>query len=683
MKKIVLLLFLAVLCLGAFGAGAETADADLPEWTVMFYMCGSDLESRYGYATDNMVEIVSTQDLYATYAKMAEEYHVDTGDPVSASDKKVQVVLETGGCKAWHNNEGEVQTTDTDIRTDVLQRWSYNPYERTDTPLIRLQDEIPLKSMADPDTLADFLKWTKANYPARKYMLVLWDHGGGSRTGIFVDELFNNDIMYLYELEQALQDGGGGLEAVLFDACMMANIETACAIEHSARWMIASEEVVTGEGTAIGFWLKELCTRPKMDGRKLGRIICDSAQEKCADLGDEQGAQLLTWSVIDLNEIHDVAERMEDLYRVTAQIYKEAPELTALYMKQNSRSERYGSAEDKMIDLSNLIYRVPIMQNAGITMRNQTIDDIEKAVVYCVRGSGRARSRGLSFCLAVDMNEAELDIYMRNCPSPHYLAVLDAITSWTAPDSLYETVERLPEISEMEDYSIVLEKRIGADGTPGVALVSKDLNVLYITCSFYGVNDQTGDLIRLGYVPTEEFPTADGRMQMNIPEPWNWPYVEDDVCCVDMIDYMYGECLYEIPVQIGLDKWVLRCGYSPEKGYDIYGVWAGFNTTTRMFNRNVTSLSKLAGQDYCMLYPIYDPQSLSQSGANERSEYHRLPRAMNIETKPLPPGTYYIQYTVVDMFMRRIPMEMVEVRWDGEDLTLADQSQWEGTVRLP
>ena len=55
---------------------------------------------------------------------------------------------------------------------------------------------------------------------------------------------------------------------------------------------------------------------------------------------------------------------------------------------------------------------------------------------------------------------------------------------------------------------------------------------------------------------------------------------------------------------------------------------------------------------------------------------------MNIETTPLPPGTYYIQYTVVDMFMRRIPMEMVEVRWDGEDLTLADQSQWEGTVRL-
>ena len=93
--------------------------------------------------------------------------------------------------------------------------------------------------------------------------------------------------------------------------------------------MIASEEVVTGEGTAINFWLKELCNRPEMDGMKLGRIICDSAQEKCADLGDEQGAQLLTWSVIDLKKIDEVADYMEELFRTTANIYTEAPELTA------------------------------------------------------------------------------------------------------------------------------------------------------------------------------------------------------------------------------------------------------------------------------------------------------------------------------------------------------------------
>ena len=104
--KKVLLLLLAVLCLATFAANAEAEDTDLPEWTVMFYMCGTDLESRYGYATENMIEIITTQDLYATYSKMAKEYHIDNGDAVSSSDRKVQVVLQTGGCKAWHNNEG-------------------------------------------------------------------------------------------------------------------------------------------------------------------------------------------------------------------------------------------------------------------------------------------------------------------------------------------------------------------------------------------------------------------------------------------------------------------------------------------------------------------------------------------------------------------------------------------------
>ena len=681
MKRSMLLL-LAVLCLAAFAAKAEAEDTDQPEWTVMFYMCGSDLESRYGYATENMHEIITCHDMYAAYAKLAEEYHMETGDPVSATDRKVQVVLETGGCKAWHNNEGETRTTDRDIRIDKLQRWSYDPYESLDTAMIRLKDEAPLQSMADPKTLADFIRWSKANYPAKKYLLVLWDHGGGSRTGIFVDELFKNDIMYLYELEQALKDGGAGLEAVLFDACLMANIETACAIKDSARWMIASEEVVTGEGTNILFWLTELCNRPEMDGSTLGRIICDSAQEKCANLEDEQGAQLLTWSVIDLKEIDEVAYYMEELFRTTAAVYTEAPQLTSLYMKQNSGAEKYGSAEDEMIDLSSLIYKVPIMQNAGLSMRNQMLRAIEKAVVYCVRGSGRARSRGLSFCLAMGMTEEELNVYMRNCPSPHYLALLDAVTSWTAPAELYETVERLPEINELEAYSIVLDKRIGTDGVPGVALVSSDLNVLLITCNFYGVNDLTGNLIRLGYVPTEEFPTADGRTQMSIPLPSVWPHAEDDVCCIDMIEYMYGECLYEIPVQIGTDKWVFRCGYTPEKGYEIYGVWAGFDASTMLFNRNVTSLSKLTGQDYCLLYPIFDPEHPNQGGTNERGETRRLPRALSIETKPLPPGTYYIQYTVVDMFMRKLPIREVEVFWDGEQMRLADGVTWEGTVRL-
>ena len=672
MKK-VMVVFLAVLCLSVFAAYAEEgAEADLPEWTVMFYMCGSDLESRYEYATHNMNEIVHTHARYAT-----EEGKLET-----LPKKEVQVVLQTGGCRTWHNNENGNHTTDAEIQTDRLQRWSYDPYEPAETALIRLQETGPLKSMADPDTLTDFLNWSESNYPAKKYLLVLWDHGGGSRTGIFVDELFGNDFMYIHELGEALSASNTLLEAVLFDACMMANIETAYTIQESASWMIASEEVVTGEGSNIGFWLKELCNRPEMGGQKIGRIICDSAQEKCADMGDEQGAQLLTWSVIDLEKIEEVADCLEDLFYVLVDGYIKKPELVSRYLKLNNNYEKYGSIEDKMIDLSSLIYEAPVMRSDGTSLRNRLLDAIEDAVVYCVRGSGRAKSRGISFCVPMDMTEDELDIYMQNCPSINYLSLIDAATTWTAPDELYHLVDRLPEISELDAYSIEVEKTVGQDGTPGVTLVSSDLNVSLITCYFYGVNDKTGNIIRLGYVPAKGYPTADGRTQMNIDDLSNWPHVDGEVCCLDMIEYIYGECLYEIPVQIDSEKKVFRCGYTPEKGYEIYGVWAGFDSSTIMFNRNVTSLAKMAGQEYCMLYPVYQPDSGSQSGINERSDPRKLPRALAIKGEPLPPGTYYIQYVAEDMFMRRHPMQEVKVNWDGSRIRLADGTEWEGTVKL-
>jgi hypothetical protein len=37
---------------------------------------------------------------------------------------------------------------------------------------------------------------------------------------------------------------------------------------------------------------------------------------------------------------------------------------------------------------------------------------------------------------------------------------------------------------------------------------------------------------------------------------------------------------------------------------------------------------------------------------------------------------------VEDMFMRQIPMDWVEVYWDGENLTLAEGESWEGTEEL-
>ena len=129
-------------------------------WTVLFYMCGTDLESDS--ATEpggsyNLREITKT-----------------------TPTDNVHFIVETGGCKEWHAKD-----LGLDISTDKLQRYSYTKEG------FELVDEQPGASMGDSKTLSDFISWGKENYPADKYMLVMWDHGSGVH-GLLSDELFPN-----------------------------------------------------------------------------------------------------------------------------------------------------------------------------------------------------------------------------------------------------------------------------------------------------------------------------------------------------------------------------------------------------------------------------------------------------------------------------------------------------------
>ena len=54
----------------------------------------------------------------------------------------------------------------------------------------------------------DFIRWTHENYPADRYMLVLWDHGGGFSLGYGMDDLNkrkDHDTMLVNELSDALE----------------------------------------------------------------------------------------------------------------------------------------------------------------------------------------------------------------------------------------------------------------------------------------------------------------------------------------------------------------------------------------------------------------------------------------------------------------------------------------------
>lgn len=109
------LVILAALLL--FSAQAGTAEGEeTAERTVMFYLCGSDLESNYEYATVNLEEILSCGG-YGTMNGMMFQSTLDEEKTQETTVPEVRVVLETGGCRTWH-----ARRVGMEIAADKLQR---------------------------------------------------------------------------------------------------------------------------------------------------------------------------------------------------------------------------------------------------------------------------------------------------------------------------------------------------------------------------------------------------------------------------------------------------------------------------------------------------------------------------------------------------------------------------------
>ena len=684
--------FGAVCCCGESAAAeSDTGDGALSEWTVMLYFCGSDLESKYGYATDNLKEIKSISypynflPLYDTDDILIREMMRDIGS--------VNVLIETGGASEWHAEE-----VGMNVSPDALQRWRLNYYPTDygeDDPYIpkpnsfELLETLPLQSMGDPDALTDFIRWAAAEYPAEKYALVLWGHGEGA-LGLFVDELYDRDIMYLYEMEEALQDAGVPLELVVLDACLMANMETAWTLKDCARWMVASEENVPGEGTAVGMWLQSMVEHPALDGEWVGRRICDTTTMKYYNGTDERSKSVLIWSVIDLSQVGQLVNACQQLFRVVDEALRDSQIRIMIYAQCFSDTEEYGDSQQNMRDLGSLLYHddmIHFMDNGTLEAAKAALAD---TVVYCTRGSSRGSASGIAFCYPADFESDELNIYAKNFPVQEYLAYLDAITEWNAPEWIYVDYTKPPNIDAVESLRVTAEKRRAADGMPSLYFGATSSNLETIFYNLYRKNEERNDLEWLGRTDCGVELSDQYEVLRRPRDPMHWPAIEGVLCSIDLVQVRGNVYLYNIPVQINSVNAMLRCGrtlyYDDDGGtaeseYVIYGVWEGYDDNSSLMNRSVEPLAITAGRAFRMLYPMAETMD-DPKPFYAFSEEMKMLRQLKVEEIPLPPGTYYLEFELTDIFMRKARLEKIEVHWDGETMTFADDLDWEGEAEL-
>lgn len=232
-------------------------------YTLMLYMCASDLESECGFATEDLNEIM---------------YGYTAGN--------LNVIVQTGGTAEWQN---------TVVADDRCQR-----YRVTEDGLELVDDSLGMQNMADSATLTDFIQYCSSNYAADHYGLVLWDHGGGVVGGYGYDENFGGDSMILTEMSRALGDASVHLDMLGFDACLMANFETCLMAAPYADYLIASEEPEPGCGWYYTDWIGKLSENCGIPPKRYGRQIID---DYITESGWDSPSMYSTLGMFDLQQV--------------------------------------------------------------------------------------------------------------------------------------------------------------------------------------------------------------------------------------------------------------------------------------------------------------------------------------------------------------------------------------------
>lgn len=255
---------------------------------------------------------------------------------------------------------------DTDAQWGETRRFLMREYLKP-TRSNSLRGFAEEANMGDPATLGNFVSWARRQYPAERYMLVIWSHGdgwrrperatpgrrgtpdvrerervvkkaeelltnglltedalaslgleqtplGGQYRTISQDETNNHDPLYNREIQDALEGvpGGARLDVVGFDSCLMQMLETGYAMRNAAGVMVGSEELEPLRGWQYGDWLQSLADAPDVDGPTLGRLLVESYRKTYDGI-----ASNTTLSAIKLSggEINRLAEAVSLLSR--------------------------------------------------------------------------------------------------------------------------------------------------------------------------------------------------------------------------------------------------------------------------------------------------------------------------------------------------------------------------------
>ncbi|MBQ3392920.1 MAG: hypothetical protein IJG52_05900 [Lachnospiraceae bacterium] len=329
---------------------------------VMDYVISTDLESRAGMASVNIAQI---KDATAAGGDMTFVMQVGGGKRIYTAG------MEDGTCGRYTVQDGKIEKV-MELPSDTC--------------------------MSEGAVLADFIKWTKDNYPADRYMLVFWDHGGGLGGGYGVDELNKrqdgSDIMPSSELVQAVKDADVKFDLIGFDTCLMQDVDLACSLEPYADYFLASEESESGFGWNYTVGFSELAKDPGIPTEEFGRHMIASFDPYNTILKDGQEDNFSTLSLLDLTLVRPAREKLDGLFvRQKAAIAEDPANYANISI---AASGAYTFTGDTQIDLIDYLERLNELDYEEAILTEQEKQEVIDALQACIVFRNKNSSNGVN-----------------------------------------------------------------------------------------------------------------------------------------------------------------------------------------------------------------------------------------------------------------------------------------------
>ncbi|MBX3095972.1 MAG: Ig-like domain-containing protein [Fimbriimonadaceae bacterium] len=260
--------------------------------------------------------------------------------------------------------------------------------------------------MGDPQTLNDFVVWGKANYPADRYCLIIWNHGNGWKRG--VDESYptrgfsyddeSQNSIQTWEIDQAL--AGQTFDILAWDASLMQMTEVAYEARNHATFIVGSEESPPADGYPYDLVFAPWAANPDDTTFNLATKFVDGMLNY-----GPYATRKITQSVVESNKLPALATAVDTL---ALQLIANRSSLLTIWPQIRNQAQAYSDTPTRTY--RDLIHICQLLNsNAGTPQSVKTAaTNVIAAATTAIVDEGHNSNSSLSNGLAIDDSSASL-----------------------------------------------------------------------------------------------------------------------------------------------------------------------------------------------------------------------------------------------------------------------------------